>query len=192
METSFYHLIYFHFLNFLMDSKQNKDKYKNTNFIDFIIKFLNRDNITKKRFINQINEFRKNKNFVNILYEIKNIFKNIKKSHLDENLNFGLKEDDFKENEIINSLQNIEEDEEDNDDTKINLNELNGNIIILYYYLEFKNNNKKLIPQKSLDTLKLMRYFNQENVNSKNEYLPYNISDPSEMIYIPLLGLSNA
>ena len=42
MDKSFYHLIYFHYLNFLMNTKQNKNKNQNQNFIDFIIKFINK------------------------------------------------------------------------------------------------------------------------------------------------------
>ena len=105
----------------------------------------------------------------------------------------------------------------------------------MYYYSEFKNN--KLIPQKSRDTLKIMKYFTMENINTninkekeinniKNEQkmlneeiiisekmnqiyieftneenlkkyqnylnLPSKILNNSNIIYIPLLGVSNA
>ena len=227
MENSFYHLVYFHFLNYLMNSKQNKDKYKNINFIDFIIKLLNRKKIKKENFIQQIKKVINDKDYFYIIKEIKNIFNAIKNKHLSENLNLGIKEDDFEENEIIANIKNLEE-EDDND---FNSNELEGNISILYYYYQFKN--KKLIPQKSLDTLKIINYFTLENIkfkneekNSKNEKkllneeiiisekmnqiyteytneenlkkykkylkLPSNIFDSSKVIYIPLLGLSNA
>ena len=227
MENSFYHLVYFHFLNYLMNSKQNKDKYKNINFIDFIIKLLNRKKIKKENFIQQIKKVINDKDYFYIIKEIKNIFNDIKNKHLSENLNLGIKEDDFEENEIIANIKNLEE-EDDND---FNSNELEGNISILYYYYQFKN--KKLIPQKSLDTLKIINYFTLENIkfkneekNSKNEKkllneeiiisekmnqiyteytneenlkkykkylkLPSNIFDSSKVIYIPLLGLSNA
>ena len=229
MENSFYHLIYFHFLNFLMNYKQNKDKYKNSNFIEFIIKFISRKKISKKKFVKEINALIKRNDFGNILNEIKNIVMTIKQNSLEDNLNLGLKEDDFEENEINNIIENLEEE----DDEEFNFNELEGNIIILYYYSEFKNKNKKLIPQKSMDTLKIMKYFTLENITSndnekkiKNEKkvlneeiiisekmsqiyteytneenlkkykkylnLPSNILDSSKVIYIPLLGLSNA
>ena len=227
MENSFYHLIYFHFLNYLMNYKQNKDKYKNINFIGFIIKFLNRKKIKKGYFLQQIKEVINDKDYFNLIKEIKNIFISIKNKHLSENLNLGIKEDDFDENEINTNIENLEE-EDDND---FNSNELEGNISILYYYKEFKN--KKLIPKKSLETLKIMNYFTLENMklkieenNSKNEKkllneeiiisekmnqiyteytneenlkkyknylkLPSNILNSSKVIYIPLLGLSNA
>ena len=67
MEDSFYHLIYFHFLNFLMNYKQNKDKYKNSTFIDFIIKFISRKKISKKKFVKEINALIKINYFGNIL-----------------------------------------------------------------------------------------------------------------------------
>ena len=156
---------------------------------------------------------------------------------VEDNLNDYLKElkevvkysslKDLEENEINNNIENLEE----QDDDEYNFNELEGNIIILYHYSEFKN--KKLIPQKSLDTLKIMKYFSMENFKTKNEdkyiknekkvlneeiiisekmnqiyteytneknlqkykkylILPSNILDSSKVIYIPLLGLSNA
>ena len=227
MENSFYHLIYFHFLNYLMNSKQNKDKYKNTNFIDFIIKFLNRKKIKKRNFLQQIKKVVNDKDYLDIIKEIKHILVTMKERCLSENLNLGIKEDDFETNEINTNIENLEEE----DDDEFNSNELEGNLCILYYYSEFKN--KKLIPQKSSDTLKIMNYFTLENIKLKKEEsktkdekqllneeiiisekmnqiyteytneenlkkykkylkLPSNILDCSKVIYIPLLGLSNA
>ena len=227
MENSFYHLIYFHYINYLMNSKQNKEKYKNINFIDFIIKFLNRKKISKKNFLQQVKKLINDKDYFNIINEIKHIFITIKNEHLADNLNLGIKEDDFEADEIKTNIENLEEE----DDDEFNSNELEGNIYILYYYSQFKN--KKLIPRKSLDTLKIMKYFTLENIKLKNEEnktknekkvlneeiiisekmnqiyteytneenlkkykkylkLPSNILDTSKVIYIPLLGLSNA
>ena len=227
MENSFYHLIYFHYINYLMNSKQNKEKYKNINFIDFIIKFLNRKKISKKNLLQQVKKLINDKDYFNIINEIKHIFITIKNEHLADNLNLGIKEDDFEADEIKTNIENLEEE----DDDEFNSNELEGNIYILYYYSQFKN--KKLIPRKSLDTLKIMKYFTLENIKLKNEEnktknekkvlneeiiisekmnqiyteytneenlkkykkylkLPSNILDTSKVIYIPLLGLSNA
>ena len=231
MDKSFFHLIYFHYLNFLMNTKQQINKNKNLNFKDFIIKFINKKKISKKNFIDKINKIINDlNNLKGVLDEITEIFENIKKNHLaDKDINLGFREDDFTENEIKNLKENLEEEEE------FNIDELEGNIIILYYYSVFKD--KKLIPQRSRDTLKIMKYFTMENINSniieerkikniKNEqkmlneqiiisekmnqiyteftneenlqkyknylFLPSNILNTSNLIYIPLLGVSNA
>ena len=229
MDKSFYHLIYFHYLNFLMNTKQNINKNKNMTFIDFIIKFLNKRKISKKNFTKKISIIINSENYINALEEIKNIFIKIKEDHRDDNLNLGLRTDDFDENEITTNLENLVDEEE------FNLDEIEGNMIILYYYSEFQN--KKLIPKRSRDTLTIMNYFNMENINLninedtqtnniKNEQkilneeiiisqkmkqiyteftneenlqkyknylmLPSNILNTSNLIYIPLLGVSNA
>ena len=230
MDKSFEHCIYFHYLNFLMNSKSNKNIDK-ISFIDFIKKILNKKKIKKKYFEKAINNIINDPNLLNILDEIKGIFKKIYNNHRDDNLNLGVREDEFEENEVKNIIENIEENEED----EFSINDQEGNSIILYYYHEFKN--KKLIPQKSKDTLTIMKYFTLENkkssinkekenkkliqnkgilneeimisekmnqlyiklVNEENlkEYkkylnLPSNILNSSNLIYIPLLGASNA
>ena len=139
MDNSFYHSIYFHYLNYLMNSKNNKYKYKNMTFINFIIKFINRRKVSKKNFLKQVKKVINLSNYISILDEIKNIFVTIKQDHLDNDLNLGLKEDDFQEDEINNIIENLEEEEDEN----YNFEELEGNIIILFYYSQFID--KKLI-----------------------------------------------
>ena len=162
MDKSFKHLIYFHYLNFLMNSKQKANKEgNNKTFIDFIKKFINKKKISKKNFTEKIYKVINSKNIFNLLSEIKEIFKDIRNNHLDDNFNLGIRDDDFEQNEIKIILENIEEEEE------FNISDLDGNIIILFFYSEFINN--KLIPQKSRGTLTIMRYFTLEYIESCNK-----------------------
>ena len=88
-------------------------------------------------------------------------------------MNLGVRDDDFKEEDIVNIKNEFElneneeqnEQEEDEENENFNLNDLEGNVIILLYYSDFKN--KKNIPPKSMDTQKIMHYFTMENMNKK-------------------------
>ena len=90
-------------------------------------------------------------------------------------MNLGIRDDDFKEEDIVNIKNEFEineneeqnEQEEDEENENFNLDDLEGNVIILLYYSDFKN--KKNIPPKSMDTQKIMNYFTMENMNKKKE-----------------------
>ena len=178
MNKSFKHLIYFHFINFLMISQKESSSYSTPtpnsyNFIDFLKKRLDQ-RIKKKKFIESINEIIKNENFSKILEEIKTTIGMLEKEHLDSNINLGVTEKEFEEEDIKNILEDLkgddekEEDEEENEEKdNFNINEQEGNLIILYYYSQFKKG--KLIPPKSTDTSNIIKYFTMKNMKRNME-----------------------
>ena len=178
MNKSFKHLIYFHFINFLMISQKESSSYSTPtpnsyNFIDFLKKNL-AQRIKKKKFIESINEIIKNENFSKILKEIKTTIGMLEKEHLDSNINLGVTEKEFEEEDIKKIAEDLkgddeeEEDQEENEEKdNFNISEQEGNRIILYYYSQFKKG--KLIPPKSTDTLKIIKYFTMKNMKKNME-----------------------
>ena len=178
MDKCFKNLLYYHFLNFLMKSKAKTPDTPTTSgssFIDFLKTIYSEQKIKKKKFIEKITKVIDDNQLSKILKEITDIIIYIKEKHQDENLNLGVRDDDFKEEDIANIKNEFEineneeqnEQEEDEENENFNLYELEGNVIILLYYSDFKN--KKNIPPKSMDTVKIMKYFTMENMNKKKE-----------------------
>ena len=173
MDKSFEHLMHYHFLNFLMSSKNTPDGNETTSgftFIDFLKKINSNKSLKKKDFIEKINKILDDEeNSVNILGEISKIIQSIKDKHKDDNFNLGVRPDDFNKDEISKIKENLqtEEGEEEQEETEtekeeFNLDYIEGNAIILYYYSEFKN--KKGIPPCSMDTQNIMNYFTMKNM----------------------------
>ena len=175
MDKSFKHLLYFHFLNFLMSSRYNSSGTPTTSgfsFIDFLKKVLPNKNISKKDLSQKINKILQDSNLSKILKEITEIISFLKSQHQDDNLNLGIRDDDFKEDEIKKIEENLqteegEEDQEEGEKEDSNIDDLEGNAIILYYYSEFKS--KKGIPPRSMDTQNIMNYFTMENMLNNQE-----------------------
>ena len=201
MDKNFKNLIYFHYLNFLMKCK-NSSLINNYNFIDFLKKLISKEKITIKKFLKKMHEIINDININEILNDIKGIISYIILSHQDENINMGLSEYDINKTEIQKNLEKIEnnkeeiqdEEEEQEEEEDFNLNNVSENLIILYYFYEF--NNKKLIPSKTRNTMKIINYFSLQKVyeyNIKKNIKDSFINDNSyEFINVPLLGLSNA
>ena len=123
MNKSFKHLLYFHFLNFILYSKNSSSGTPTTNgfsFIDFLKKIIPNQKIKKKTFIEKINKVIEDKNLSKYLEEVKEIIKFFKSEHQDDNLNLGVREDDFKEEEIKKIQENLQteegEDEQNEDE----------------------------------------------------------------------------
>ena len=178
MDKCFKNLLYYHFLNFLMKSKAKTPDTPTTSgssFIDFLKSIYSEQKIKKKKFIEKITKVIDDSQLSKILKEITDIIIYIKEKHQDENLNLGVRDDDFKEEDIeniknefeINENEEQNEQEEDEENENFNLSDLEGNVIILLYYSDFKN--KKNMPPKSQDTEKIMKYFTMENMNKKKE-----------------------
>ena len=190
METNFQHLIYYHFLNFLMNSQ--RILYSKTtpttvddNFVDYLKKILKNINnkIDKKNFYKDIKSVI---NDIQVYKDIKSIIKIITDNHQNEISIFklGFRVDDFEDEEKEKIKEEIEgnNDEEENEEKEDNeelfdIDEQPSNMIILYYYHQFKN--KKQIPPKSLETIEIMRYFTMENMK-KHEQLEENIEEEIE------------
>ena len=177
MNKSFKHLIYFHFINFLINAQKESSTSSTPtpnsyNFIDFLKKKLD-PKTKKKKFIESINKIVENESLSKILEEIKNAIGNLQKEHMDSSLNLGVREDEFEEEEIKKIPEDLkgdddDEDQEDNEDKdNFNIHDQEGNSIILYYYSEFKNG--KLIPPKSTDTINIIKYFTMKNMEKNME-----------------------
>ena len=210
MDKNFKNLIHYHYLNFLMNAKNNNILNRSFNFIDYLKKIISQKTITKKYFIKKINEVFDNLSIYKIIKEIQEIINYIKGNHLSEDLNFGLASQDLEILQIRKNLKAIKgedleedekdeknEEEEDNnyeEEEEFDIEEQKGNLIMLYYYSEFKN--KKLIPSKTRDTLDIINFFSLQNIYNFNKnkamHSPFFINDTQKFIYIPLLGVSNA
>lgn len=170
METSFKHLLYYHFSNFLMNSRVTPDGTPTTagfSFIDFLKMIIPNKNIKKKSFAEKVFKIIDDKNRAKILDEIIKIITFLKEEHQDDNLNLGIREDEFQEEQILKiketlQIEESEEEQEESEKEEFNLDDLDGNIIILYYYAEFKN--KKCIPPLSIYTKTIMDYFTMANM----------------------------
>lgn len=178
MSKDFKYFLYFHYINYLMNSQTDAPTPKGStttgglNFIDFLKKINQRKKISKKKFVEIINKMVESENYKKILGEIKGIISFIKERHSDDDLNLGVRADDFEEKQIkgiIDDKLQIEEDnegEEDGDDQNdgFDIMEQDGVIFILFFYNEFKSN-KKQIPSLSKNTLTVKRYFSMKSVN---------------------------
>ena len=172
MDTSFKHLIYFHFVNFLVNSKTDLSSSTNLtptatpnmSFIEFLRKKL--QTISKKKYLESIEKVIKSENLPKILEEIRIIIKTIKENHADDNLNLGIRADEFEIEDIKKIPENIKGDDDDSDkeeeeDNDFNIDNQKGNSIILYFYSEFKKG--KSIPPKSKETTDIMNFFTMKN-----------------------------
>ena len=178
MSKDFKYFLYYHYINYLMNTQTDTPTLKGStttgglNFIDFLKKINKRKKISKKKFVEIINKMVESENYKKILGEIKGIISFIKERHSDDDLNLGVRADDFEEKQIkgiIDDKLQIEEDnegEEDGDEQNdgFDINEQDGVIFILFFYNEFKNN-KKQIPSLSKNTLTIKRFFSMKSVN---------------------------
>ena len=164
MEKEFSKLIYYHYINYIMDTNNNN------NFIEYFKNFIR--NYIKKEVENiDPEEFKENiKSIENDedIKKIKDIIERIKKNHDTTKKKLLLDEKDFTEENIqscIDDLDNLIED----DDGKINLvDQTNNTIIILYYYYLYKNKKIKLF--RSSETKTILEYFTIQNINRKFTY----------------------
>ena len=175
MDKSFKHLLYYHFLNFLAISRPTSTGTPTTtgmSFIDFLKAVNKTKNVNKKTLVEKISKITEDNN---IIKEITEIIKFLKSEHQDDNLNLGIRDDDFQEEEIkkiLEDLQNDEGEEEQEDEDgggkkQVDIKDLDGNILVLYYYSRFKE--KKNIPPRSEDTQNIIDYFTMKNMNKNIE-----------------------
>jgi len=177
IESSFHYFLNYHFLNFLMSLKKDTPGNPNitTNglsFVDFLKKINPLKNITKKKYEDWLNKILNDKNLEKILEEIKSIIEYIIANNKSiKNLNLGVRPDDFEKSKIEKFKQKIKEDNKENEEEEeeegekeaFNINDQDEKGIILYYYSLFANKNKKVIPEKSEEYLKIVNYFKIEN-----------------------------
>ena len=181
MGKNFKYFLYFHYINYLMKfqtdapTPQGFTTTGGLNFIDFLKTINKKKNIKKKKFVEIINEVVGNENYTKILKEIKEIITFIKDNHSDNDLNLGIREDEFEEDQIKsiieNQLQSDEDNEEENEEgenkeeDRFNINELNNVLFILFLYNDFK----KQIPPQSKDTQTIKHYFTMQNMNNNKK-----------------------
>ena len=191
LQNSFHHFLNYHYLNFLMHSKKGKSgisnkKTKLISFIDYLKKINPIKKITKKYYRDLLNQILEDKNLETNLSEIKFAIEFITKyNNSSNNLNLGVRPDDFEKSkieelkEIINDDEDEkEDDEEDEDNDFFNINEQDDKGIIIYYYSLFKNKNKKIIPKKSKEYVKITNYFMMRKFEQKEySYIKSNNKD---------------
>ena len=161
MEKEFSNLLYYHYINYIMNSKNNTD------FREYFKKFI--ENYIKKDVKEveniDVDEFRKNIKSVEKdenIQKIINIIERIKQHHDTEKYKLLLDKEDF--NKIDDSLDDLIE-----EDNKINLADQNNtSIIVLYYYYLYKNNKIKMY--RSAETKTILEYFTMQNMNKKFKY----------------------
>ena len=187
MDKDFKKFLYFHFINFLMRCKNNTpsapapQKTQGDSFIDFLKRVNRNKKIKKKEFLEKITKVIEDKDLPKILSDIKDILLFIKDKHSDDNLNLGVRSDDFEEEEIKNIKENLKVDDDDEgeqneEEDNFNINDQDEKTIILYFYSEFKN--KKQIPPKSKDTKDIINFFTMKYIDkTKNKKKPVLMSE---------------
>ena len=179
LNTSFSHLIKFHFYNYLSEIKKEKQMsgISNSNsFIVYLREIIKNANIIDKKEIKEkIKELNNYEDINRLKYDFENIIKEIKGEFIGEELNLGISENDFnKDKKDDNEEFNIDATEEDeNENCNNNINAFNACDIIKIIYIFQKE--KKFIPQPSEETNNLLKYFKQKEV-VKKKYI-YNTND---------------
>ena len=169
MEKEFPYLLYYHYINYIMNSKNFHD------FIDYFKNFLQNylkkevQNIEKDLFIDNIKSIENDKE---IFKQIIEMIKRIKNNHvIIEKKKLMLNENDFDFDNNNNENCTIDKCLDDlvDEDGKIDLiQQTNNVIIILYYYYLYKN--KKIKLYRSAETKTILEYFTIQNMNKKFGY----------------------
>ena len=164
MGTEFNNLLYYHYINYIMDSSKNYG-----DFIDYfkglIQQYIKKDaqveNIKEEEFINNIESIKDDE----YIKKIPDIIKRIKYNHDKvKKTKLLLDEDDFNADKIKKCLDDLVS-ENDN----VNLaDQTNNTLIILYYYYLFKN--KKIVSFRSTETNTIMEFFTMQNMNKNFNY----------------------
>ena len=195
MSKDFKYLFYFYFLNYLMNN--NKDNASPTpmgttaglSFIDFLRKFIKKEK--KKTFNEKMKKIIEDEKLPQILKKIKDIINFVEEKHKADNVNLGVKDYDFEIDEvkkIIEDLETEDNEEGEQDEEEFNINNQEGNSIILYFYHEFLYN-KKSLPPRSKDTLDMINYFTMSNMKKnldeikkeENEKMKLNIMEEKKL-----------
>jgi len=180
MENSFFNLIYFHFINFLMKNKKENSSTPTPtstvfSFTEYLLRFIPQKNkITKKIFAEKINKIKKDKDYDKCIKEIQNTIEIITNNHKDEIINIGVRKDEFEMEDIDKIIENLnegneEEQENDEEQDDFNIEKQEGNSIFLYYYSEFKYSKKAIIPPQGPSTKKMKNYFTMKNMTINRE-----------------------
>ena len=187
MNKSFKYLMYNLFLNFLISVK--KGNKLNFSFMDFLknlfYEILGSKTILKSELREKILDFLENGEIVRNLGEIKETIKYLENAHISEQLKlWTIDEDDFKKEAVSKTIENLigeDEEEEDDDDenkdkniskakkSEINIENIEENLLIIYYFIEFNKKNKKFIPLMSQDYSTIIHYFTTENMKKKED-----------------------
>jgi len=175
METSFPHLIKYHFYNYLSKIKKEK-KLSGTpicnSFIEHLREIIKKIKIMDNKEIEEkLKELNNSENISKIESDFKDIIKEIEEKYIDEELNLGITENDF----------NKRKKDDDDEDFDFDVNEDDGNeksgnnnndidafnacdiIKIIYIYQK----EKKFIPPLSEETNNLLNYFKEKKVQKK-------------------------
>ena len=152
MNKNFKHFIYFYFLHFYQDIKIEKQC--ESTFIDFLKEFLKTNTYIKKQDIeNKLDQLNNRDDITKIETEIKSIIKDLNNTY--KEINLGITEKDFDEDNDKNDLDDLEKASGDTN----NINDLDldpVSVIKLFYCFQLE---KKNMIQKSKETQTLLNYF---------------------------------
>ena len=151
-----------------MEEKLLNNLKEGRTFIDYLRDILKNIGITKHEIENQVDDLNNNDDILKINEEIKKIINHLTEISKEElNLNLGIKESDVDKNEK-------EEDDfllslETNSEKSNNIDNIDPVSIIKIFYILYKQ--KRLIPPKLSETIKLINYFSikKEDLNDYNE-----------------------
>ena len=174
MKTSFPHLIKYHFYNYLLNVKkerQTANEHNDISFISHLRNIIENSKIMKKQEIEKkLKDLNNLENISEIESDFINIIKEIKDNFCTEHLNFGISEEDFKienkNDEDDDDIFNTDGDEEKGQKNDYDFSSFNACDIIKIMYIFHKE--KMLIPSISKEANDLLNYFKEKKREDKN------------------------
>ena len=174
MKKSFPHLIKYHFYNYLLNVKKERqisNEQNDISFISHLRDIIEKSKIMKKQEIEKkLKDLNNLENISEIESDFINIIKEIKDNFCTEQLNFGISEEDFKienkNDEDDDDIFNTDGDEEKEQKNDNDFSSFNACDIIKIMYIFHKE--KMLIPSISKEANDLLNYFKEKKREDKN------------------------
>ena len=172
MKESFPHLIKYHFYNYLLNEKKERQISNDQNsnsFIDHLKNIIQKVKLMKKQEIKEkLKELDSSENISEIESLFKNIIREIKDNFSSEQINYGISEADFNKEKDDDDFFNEDEDDEnekkdDNDDNDFSSFKASDIIKIIYIF----HKEKMLIPPISKEANDLLNYFKVKEKKEK-------------------------
>ena len=176
MKTSFPHLIKYHFYNYLLYVKKERQISNEKNeisFKDHLRVIIESCKIMKKQEIeNKLKDLNNSENISEIESDFINIIKEIKDNFCTEQLNFGISEEDFKiekkdDQDDDDDIFNTDGDEGNEQKDDNDFNSFNPCDIFKIMYIFHKE--KMLIPPISKEANDLLNYFKEKKREDRNQ-----------------------
>ena len=170
MDKYFKNLINYHFYNYMskiIQERNNKQTLAGNTFIGHLIDIIKTVGAIKKEEIeSEVEKLNERDNIDDINKEIVEIIKNIKDKFIAKEINLGISEQDFnnEDEEILPDPDEIEQTTNGGD-----ISDINPTYIIKYFYICHENKKDLLIPSLSQETFNLFEYFSNKRIILKIE-----------------------